>query len=111
MGIPGLGPGSSEGKTSMQNCSKLVQIALYHLSALIIHGPARSRTGPGVLAARPRSNASRRWEARQRELVAGERWILDGDLGPYDALEGCRAPADAFVLLDFPLCPFAGRAF
>ena len=25
------------------------------------------------------------WVARHRELVAGERWIIDGDLGPYDA--------------------------
>ena len=50
------------------------------------------------------------WEARQRELVAGERWILDGDLGPYDALEVRLAAADTVVLLDLPFWRCAWRA-
>ena len=50
------------------------------------------------------------WKVRQRELVDGERWILDGDLGPYDAPEIRLAAADAIVLLDFPLWLCAWRA-
>jgi hypothetical protein len=50
------------------------------------------------------------WKARQRELVEGERWILDGDLGPYDVPEIRLAAADAIVLLDFPLWRCAWRA-
>ena len=30
------------------------------------------------------------WVVRHRELIAGERWIIDGDLGPYDALPSRR---------------------
>ncbi|MGK3202110.1 DNA topology modulation protein FlaR [Amycolatopsis sp. MEPSY49] len=40
------------------------------------------------------------WVARQRELVAGPKWILDGDLGPYDVLEVRLAAADTVVLLN-----------
>ncbi|WIX99824.1 DNA topology modulation protein FlaR [Amycolatopsis mongoliensis] len=40
------------------------------------------------------------WGVRQRELVAGPKWILDGDLGPYDALEVRAAAADTAVLLN-----------
>lgn len=44
------------------------------------------------------------WSARQRDLVAGERWILDGDLGPYDSGLGARlAAADTIIVLDFGL--------
>jgi hypothetical protein len=46
------------------------------------------------------------WAARQRELAAGPRWILDGDLGPYDVLEVRAAAADTAVLLNLspPRC-------
>jgi hypothetical protein len=40
------------------------------------------------------------WVARQQELTAGPRWILDGDLGPYDVLEVRAAAADTAVLLN-----------
>jgi adenylate kinase family enzyme len=44
------------------------------------------------------------WVAKQRDLVAGESWILDGDLGPYDSGLGSRlAAADTIVVLDFGL--------
>ena len=46
------------------------------------------------------------WGARQRELAAGPRWILDGDLGPYDVLEVRAEAADTAVLLNLspPRC-------
>jgi adenylate kinase family enzyme len=43
------------------------------------------------------------WIAVQRELAAAERWIMDGDLGPYDVLAPRLARADTVLLLDFSL--------
>lgn len=54
---------------------------------------------PGL---RPRPE--REWTEIQRELVEGDRWIIDGDLGPYDSgLELRLRAADTVVVLDFPL--------
>ena len=50
-----------------------------------------------------------RWAACQQELVQRDRWILDGDLGPYDtALEVRLRAADTIVVLDFPSCDAPG---
>ena len=59
-----------------------------------------------------RSNRSgqEEWSARQAALVAGERWILDGDLGPYDVLEPQLRYADTVVLLDYSFPRAAWRA-
>jgi len=51
------------------------------------------------------------WVATQRKLLAGERWILDGDLGPYDTGLGARlAAADTIIVLDFGLVRCAWRS-
>ena len=50
------------------------------------------------------------WVATQRSLTSGERWILDGDLGPYDVLSVRLRAADTVVVLDFPLWRCAWRA-
>jgi adenylate kinase family enzyme len=50
------------------------------------------------------------WKALQRNLVGAERWILDGDLGPYDAPEVRLSAADAVIVLDFALWRCAWRA-
>ncbi len=42
------------------------------------------------------------WIKVQTELVAGESWILDGDLGPYDVLETRLERADTVVMFDPP---------
>jgi hypothetical protein len=55
----------------------------------------------------PKPTPAEVWLARHRELIAGERWIIDGDLGPYDAgLASRLAAADTIILLDFgfPRC-------
>jgi adenylate kinase family enzyme len=57
--------------------------------------PPRSRTG---------------WSAVQARLAAGEEWILDGDLGPYDVLDVRLRRADTVVLLDYSLPRCAWRA-
>lgn len=50
------------------------------------------------------------WAATQRKLAAEPAWIMDGDLGPYDALEVRLRAADTVVLLDFALLRCAWRA-
>jgi adenylate kinase family enzyme len=42
------------------------------------------------------------WRERQSALTAGDAWILDGDLGPYDDLKPRLRRADTVVVLDFP---------
>ena len=50
------------------------------------------------------------WVARHRDLIAGERWIIDGDLGPYDVGLGSRlAAADTIILLNFGFLRCAWR--
>jgi len=43
------------------------------------------------------------WTRRQQELAAGPRWIMDGDLGPYDAPAARLMRADTVLILDFGL--------
>jgi adenylate kinase family enzyme len=51
------------------------------------------------------------WVTRHRELIAGERWIIDGDLGPYDAgLASRLAAADTIIVLDFGFLRCAWRS-
>ncbi len=50
------------------------------------------------------------WRARQRSLAEGPRWIMDGDLGPYDDLEPRLRRADTVVVLDLPVWLCAWRA-
>jgi adenylate kinase family enzyme len=50
------------------------------------------------------------WAACQQELIQRDRWILDGDLGPYDtALEVRLQAADTIVVLDFSFLRCAWR--
>lgn len=51
------------------------------------------------------------WAAVQRDLVRGEAWIMDGDLGPYDVLDVRLQTADTVILLDFSLWRCTWRAF
>lgn len=44
-----------------------------------------------------------RWVEIQRELVRRPGWILDGDLGPFDALEPRLRAADTVTVLDYSL--------
>jgi adenylate kinase family enzyme len=50
------------------------------------------------------------WARRQAELASRDRWILDGDLGPYDVLEVRLRRADTVVLFDVPTLVCAWRA-
>ena len=50
------------------------------------------------------------WAEVQRSLVKEDRWILDGDLGPYDAIEVRLCAADTVIFLDFSPVRCAWRA-
>lgn len=50
------------------------------------------------------------WIAVPERLAAGDRWIMDGDLGPYDAPEPRLQPADTVVVLDLSLARCVWRA-
>ena len=60
---------------------------------------------PG-LAATPRDE----WIKLQERLVQENGWIIDGDLGPYDAVEVRLEAADTIIFLDFSLVRCAWRA-
>jgi adenylate kinase family enzyme len=60
---------------------------------------------PG-LAAKPRDQ----WVVVQEELVAKDAWIMDGDLGPCDAVEVRLRAADTIIFLDFSLLRCAWQA-
>lgn len=54
--------------------------------------------------------ASGQWAILQQKLVTEDRWILDGDLGPYDVIEPRLCAADTIILLDFSFVRCAWRA-
>jgi hypothetical protein len=60
---------------------------------------------PGLVAT-PRDQ----WVVIQEKLVAEEKWIMDGDLGPYDAVEIRLRAADTILFLDFSLVRCGWRA-
>jgi adenylate kinase family enzyme len=51
------------------------------------------------------------WIELQEQLVQNDNWILDGDLGPNDAVEVRLRAADTVVLMDFAVFRCAWRAF
>lgn len=61
---------------------------------------------PGLLSTPPDE-----WIRLQQKLVSEEKWIMDGDLGPYDAVEERLRAAETIVLLDFSLLRCLWRAF
>jgi len=50
------------------------------------------------------------WTRRQQRLAEASRWIMEGDLGPYDAPAARLARADNVLTLDFGLMRFVWRA-
>ena len=50
------------------------------------------------------------WIAVQQKLISEQRWIMDGDLGPYDAAETRLQAADTIIFLDFSLVRCTWRA-
>ncbi len=50
------------------------------------------------------------WANVQERVVSEDRWIIDGDLGPYDVVEVRLRAADTIIFLDFSLVRCAWRA-
>jgi adenylate kinase family enzyme len=82
-----IGPGASGKSTLAARLGEITGLPVVELDKVFW------RDG---LVATPRDE----WIRIQRELIAREAWILDGDLGPYDAIEVRLAAADAVVFLD-----------
>jgi adenylate kinase family enzyme len=51
-----------------------------------------------------------KWVLVQEKIVAEDGWIIEGDLGHYDAVEVRLQAADTIILLDFSLLRCAIRA-
>jgi adenylate kinase family enzyme len=86
-----LGRGGS-GKSSLaQRLSVSLGIPVVELDSLFWH--------PG-----PWPTPDGQWAEIQREVVARDRWVIDGDFGRYDTGLALRLrAADTVVVLDFPL--------
>ena len=93
-----LGPGASGKSTLAIQLSDMTGLPLVELDKVFWR--------PG-LAATPRDE----WVTIQERLLRQNGWILDGDLGPYDAVEVRLHAADTIIFLDFSLVRCAWRAF
>jgi len=93
-----LGPGASGKSTLAARLSEITGSPVVELDKVFWR--------PG-LAATPREE----WASIQQGLAEQERWIMDGDLGPYDAVEVRLRAADTVIFLDFSILRCAWRAF
>jgi adenylate kinase family enzyme len=92
-----LGRGASGKSTLARRLSEITGLPIIELDKIVWQ--------PG-LTAMPRDE----WKLVQEKLVAEDAWIMDGDLGPYDAVEVRLRAADTIILLDFSLLRCAWRA-
>jgi adenylate kinase family enzyme len=91
-----LGRGASGKSTLARRLSEITGLPVIELDKVFWR--------PG-LAAMPRDE----WKLVQEKLVAEAAWIMDGDLGPHDAVEVRLQAADTIILLDFSLLRCAWR--
>jgi adenylate kinase family enzyme len=93
-----LGRGGAGKSALAQKLSRILDLPVIELDSIFWQ--------PG-----PRPTPEREWAETQRTLVARDRWIIDGDLGPYDTgLELRLRAADTVIVLDFPLWRCVWRA-
>jgi adenylate kinase family enzyme len=92
-----LGPGCSGKSTLAVRLGEITGLHVIELDKIFWQ--------PGLVAT-PREE----WMEIQRVLIGENGWILDGDLGPYDAVEVRLQAADTIVFLDFSLVRCAWRA-
>ena len=90
-----LGPGASGKSRLAIHLGKITGLPVIELDKVFWR--------PG-LAATPRDQ----WIKLQERHVEENGWIIDGDLGPYDAVEVRLKAADTVIFLDFSLirCPW-----
>src|SRR5206468_6698695 len=92
-----LGRGASGKSTLARRLSELTGLPVIELDKVFWR--------EGLLAT-PRDE----WVSVQEKLVANHGWIMEGDLGPYDAVEVRLRAADTIIFLDFSLIRCAWRA-
>ena len=92
-----LGRGAAGKSTFARALGEITNLPVIELDKLFWH--------PGLV---PTSRDS--WIAVQKQLADQNQWIMDGDLGPYDALEARLRRADAVIILDFSLVRCAWQA-
>jgi adenylate kinase family enzyme len=92
-----LGPGASGKSTLAVRLREITGLPVIELDKIFWQ--------PGLVAT-PRDQ----WTDVQRALVQKEAWIMDGDLGPYDAVETRLRAADTIVFLDPSLMRSVWRA-
>jgi adenylate kinase family enzyme len=92
-----LGPGASGKSTLAARLGEITGLSVIELDKVFWR--------PG-LGPTPRDQ----WVKVQQRLVEENAWIMDGDLGPYDAVEVRLRAADTVIFLDFSLVRCAWRA-
>jgi len=92
-----LGRGASGKSTLARRLGAITKLPVIELDKLFWQ--------PGLLPT-PRDS----WSAVQERLAGEAQWIMDGDLGPYDALPARLRRADTVILLDFSLVRCAWQA-
>jgi adenylate kinase family enzyme len=92
-----LGPGGSGKSTLAARLGEITGLPVIELDKVFWQ--------PGLLPT-PRNQ----WVELQQRLVEEDRWIMDGDLGPHDAVEVRLRAADTIILLDFSLVRCAWRS-
>ena len=92
-----FGPGASGKSTLALQLSKVTGLPVIEIDKIFWQ--------PG-LAAMPRDQ----WIELQQKLIKEDGWIMEGDLGPYDAVEVRLRAADTVIFLDFSLVRCVWRA-
>ncbi len=92
-----LGPGASGKTTLAKKLSQVLNIPHLELDKYFWQ--------PGLIP-----TPINQWKNIQKKLVVDKAWIIDGDLGKYDALEVRLKAADTIIILDFPLLCCLSRA-
>jgi adenylate kinase family enzyme len=92
-----LGPGASGRSTLAFELGAVTGLRMIELDKIFWQ--------PGLVAT-PRDE----WAKVQARMVEQDGWIMDGDLGPHDALEIRLRAADAVIVLDFSVLRCAWRA-
>jgi len=92
-----LGPGASGKSTLAKRLGEITGLRVIELDKIFWQ--------PGLVRI-PRD----KWVELQLKLVGESGWIMDGDLGPYDAIEVRLRAADTVIFLDFSLFRCAWRA-
>jgi adenylate kinase family enzyme len=92
-----LGPGASGKSTLARQLAQVTGLRVIELDKLFWQRG---------LVETPRDQ----WVELQQKLAGEGEWIMDGDLGPYDAIEVRLRAADTIIFLDFSLVRCAWRA-